>query len=433
MVTKIDVLILVEHKVREFETAVLTKYFFEKKGFSVSIDTIRFNKEETFLKYQPKIVFLPYAYSDKAIGRAHALCRFRNNPLFVNYHHEQMSFDGKYTHLPREGAINTIHLSWGQKFTEALINSGCKPNTILTIGNPRLDFYTERLKKIGLSREELAVKYNLDLNKKWILFMGDPTYLCLKNVNPGNAEIYNKRKQYYEIGSLNRIKLFEFIEKLDNNEYEFIYRPHPSYAELDKNDDSTIKMMENSSFHFISEETIRNWILNVNKVLTFNSTSSIECAVANVPFYLFRVHENVPKFEYNILKDYEYKIVNFDTFITAINSDKMDFTSFKKRVEDEVLFDYIGQVIEKLVNKTVDLLPNKDVGRIGFKRINVFKTRTKCLAKKIVSFFRKSNVVNSIIKRKKDVRFLNVSKYGDDVFTQEEIDKLIERIKKVLL
>ena len=48
---KVDVLIIIEHKVRELESACLLKYEFEKKGYSVVIDGIYPNKESLPFKY----------------------------------------------------------------------------------------------------------------------------------------------------------------------------------------------------------------------------------------------------------------------------------------------------------------------------------------------------------------------------------------------
>ena len=385
MVLKVDVLILIEHKVRELDTAVLLKYYFEKRGYSVIIDSIRFNKENVYLKYNPKIIICPYAYSDKAINRMQPLCRFGNNPLFVNLHHEQIGFDGKYPHLPRGEAIKTVHISWGKAFTDKLMMSGCKEKSIITCGNPRLDFYCLPLSKINLTREELAKKFELDPSKKWILYIGDPGHLCISNINPGSTTIDDTKMLFYKTASKNRLSFFECVNNYIEDDCEFIYRPHPSYSSIDKKDDRIKEMMLKKRFHFISDESIRNWIINVDTVLTFSSTSIIECAAASIPFYLIRFYECPNQCEYNMLKGYQHKIRDYLSFYQAVKGQSLfDFSHFVKSISNEFTFDNNGKIVETIVNKIISFSNDYDIGRINYRRLSCIKTRIRAFLKTIL-------------------------------------------------
>ena len=94
MIKEIDVLILIEHKSRELESASLIKFFLEKKGFTVIIDSIKFHKESVVLKYKPKIAIVPWVYSNKELDLFRNFNRFGPDTIIVNMHHEQISNDG---------------------------------------------------------------------------------------------------------------------------------------------------------------------------------------------------------------------------------------------------------------------------------------------------------------------------------------------------
>ena len=148
------------------------------KGKKVAIDSIFPNKEILPLKYKAKIIVMPWGYNDKNMQFINCFYRNSEHAQIYNWHHEQYSGqDDSNVCLPTGKAKELYHISWGNKFTEGLIRTGCSKNSIVTAGNVRLDFYKKLLAPVSLSKAELAKMYGLDANKKWALFIANGYHL----------------------------------------------------------------------------------------------------------------------------------------------------------------------------------------------------------------------------------------------------------------
>ena len=267
-----DVLILIEHIVRELEVACLLKVALEKKGLNVRIDTVNFNKERLPLIYKPKIVILPWLYNDIEMD----VFRFFKDEnsmssYIINMHHEPITNkDSEEFIIPKGAAKDVYHLCWGREFKNLLKNNGCKEETLLEFGSPRQDFYFGELQGISRCRKSLSEDFSLDLDKRWFLFVANSFHLHT-----------DKQKEYYasigvdvygigKVGAENTYHFFDYVDNyLSNNmDVEFIYRPHPSGVMLEENiKQHKILQEKHKNYHVIFDGAIRDWIINVEGLI----------------------------------------------------------------------------------------------------------------------------------------------------------------------
>lgn len=429
----IDVLILIEHRARELESAVLLKYFFEKKGYNVIIDSIKFHKESIVLKYKPKIAIVPWGYSNKEMNLFRNFNR-KNSTILFNMHHEQLSNEGSQAFIiPRDEAKKTLHLSWGDDYTNKLLDAQCNSKSIVQVGNPRLDFYKGKLKNISSNREELAKEFNIDQNKKWLLFIANAFHLWTPEQINENISKGVDVKEQIECSIHNRKEFLEYVRKYldENDDVIFIYRPHPSFVYLE-NQDLEIKDMLNKyqNFRCISEKSIRDWIVNVDTTLSFHSTAVIECAAADIPFYLMRPYKLNEDKDYSFFKDFEYVIKDYQGFEQMLITKKgMDYSKFKNQLKsfvDLTQLEYSSKLIVDRVDKIYKA--DGDIEGVTFEYINYIKTRVVAEMKKLVYLASKNKWVKEKLLKTQDIRFYNLLFEGDDYFSQEEISELHKRI-----
>ncbi|MED0703856.1 MULTISPECIES: hypothetical protein [Aeribacillus] len=434
---KIDVLILIEHVVRELEMAVLLKYYLEQKGYTVEIKSTKFNKEELVFKYRPKILVTPWAYSDIEMNFFKAFNYFsKNKTIIFNLHQEQITNERNLMYmLPKGEAKNVYHLSWGKKFTQLLLENGCSDELIYELGNPRLDFYKKELLGFSISKRELAKMYNLDPQKKWCLVIGNGIHhLTQEDIDlfesrgVGYKRIYGPAVEAYN-------KLLEWIETYlaENKDYEFIYRPHPSYANKDLEDQRLSQLNKKyNSFKVIADYSLRDWIVNSDLSVSFFSTSAVESTVANKPHYLIRPQILSEDLEVSIFKNTTNKISSYTQFFSVLKSNNLEL--------DPILLENINKEVNivegKLVTKQIadiisDFLSNEKKYIIGYK-LNVFsftKIFVKFVFKKMLYFAaRKSSFIKSKIKNAKDIRWGYILKEGPDYFDDKDIIEIQKKI-----
>ena len=426
---KTDVLIVIEHKVRELEGACLLKYEFEKRGYSVVIDSIYPNKELLPLKYTANIIIVPWAYNDKDMEYLKCFFKYSPNAKLINMHYEQYSGqDDKNICLPSGDAIGVFHVSWGKKFTDGLIKSGCLPEMIFTVGSIRLDFYKEKLKEIFSSKECLSNKYNINKNKEWILFIANGYHLMpdwkIDSIANSDERIYEKKDAAIKC----RLDFLQFVDKYlsINNDKIFIYRPHPVYADLDKKNRDLNNLLKKypNNFYVIADMSINSWLVNSDLCISFHSTSAVECCACKTPYYLFRTKNIAKELDYSFFNDYKYIICNYTDFLNAVRLNNYDNSVLKSSLNDYYVMndDY---TFVNLVNSILKCNDNK-INKYTFKMWvkNSFRARTKLF----IAFFAKIKLFNFLFKKIGDSRVDRIINRDGDYFSINDINDNVKKI-----
>lgn len=438
---EVDVLILIEHVAREMETAVLMKHKFEELGYSVIIDSIKFHKESIIFKYKPKIAVLPWAYSNHEIDlfRNFKFMRKNDKIIMINMHHEQISNDGSDEFIiPKEDAVKVLHVSWGNNFTKKLIESKVERENIIECGNPKLDFYKEELRNFNKNRETLSKEYNIDNDKKWVIFIANSFHLLTDEQIKINMSKGVDLLEQVEISIKNRKDFLNYVEMYlqNNSDTIFIYRPHPSFAHVDVEEEDIVMLSKKyKNFKCISGDSIRNWIINCDIAISFHSTAVIECSVSNTPFYLFRTNKLSEDKDYKFFKNYPNVIENYSEFNKIIsNSSEFSFESFNKEIKE-----FMDLSTKKMASYSiVEYLDYKFKNIEDYEDNIVFKTKSfikSCLFKYIKQFIfllSKVKLIERYLLKKNDLRIFNLLYSGDDYFNEEYINNFEKDIKVVL-
>ncbi len=428
---KTDVLIIIEHKVRELESACLLKYEFEKRGLSVIIDGIYPNKEILPKKYCASIIVLPWAYSDKDMKYIKCFLINSPNAVFLNLHHEQYSGqDDNNICLPHGESTKMYHVSWGKKFSSGLINSGCNKNTILEVGNIKLDFYKNELKDSFYKKDYLAEKYGISKNSSWVLFIANGYHLMsqwkLDSIAESDKLIYEKANASIKC----RNDFLNFVDKYLSKKKDkvFIYRPHPVYAALDKQEKHVNELLKKykNNFYVIEELSIGNWLVNCDICMSFHSTSAVECCLSNVPYYLFRTEALIPEQDYPFFKNYKYIITNYKEFENLLINQSYDNKVLKSALSEYFNLSSIytfSRIVDGIIGKDPIYL---DKPTIGMRLRNSFRS----FVKQTLIFLSKMKIIKLLIKKKSDDRLMKIIENSTDNITNDDIIRVENIIKK---
>ena len=427
----VDVLILIEHVARELESACLLKYEFERHGYSVVIEGAFPNREMLPLKYRVKILVTPWYYTGTKI--VSCFLKYSPDAIIVNLHHEQYSVAKNTSLIPHGDALKVFHTAWGQAYTDQLLEAGCEEEKIIKSGNVRLDFFRKPLSHVYCSKDELSKEFNLDLKKKWILFIADSSHLLESYQLGTNDSGYNHNE--------NRAKAIEnrkqFLAYADNylSKYKdviFIYRPHPAYAnkDLEQSDLKELCKKYPENFVVLFKYALNTWLAHSDMCMSFISSSLVECYLASTPYYLFRVKLLPKENDYKFFYDFEYTIGDYDSFTNAINhNSEYDFALIKHRIEDYYYLD--GEPsYKKIVNKIMQIKGNKN--DIYFPKSRWYSNVFEAYTKQIIILFSKIKIVNNLLARIGDNRLNRIIGRNEDVVTESAINEIVVKISNVL-
>lgn len=326
-----DFVFVYEVKNRELESVCLLKYELEKRGYSVKIIE---TWNEVYYRHKSTNARVTVAFALYGDGVLHFVDSFVNNcNKFVNMQWEQLRSESIIEADNSSLGITGIpqmaqHISWGEMNKEWLVNQyGVPEQNVHVVGNITLDFCRSELRNYYLSRKELFNKYHIPEDKKVCCFISSfttqnlPALIKEESLNLDCGWDFNAA-QKDEAFSQKRI--LEWIERAleDDKELFFIYRPHP--AELCNDELNQIEKRQ-LRFRVIKDETVKQWILTVDKLFVWISTSIAEiyatgktCGIlrpveisAAMSLEIYddsRVIQSYEEFKDNIYNDYSFPL-----------------------------------------------------------------------------------------------------------------------------
>lgn len=222
----VDYIIFYEHASRELEADIRLKLELDKFGFKGVVLPIHYNRYINVLKYNPKIIILPFLYK---FNDSHFIRYFRimkPSIVIINMHSEQIgTTDSQKRMMPLdEKSKRVFHFVWGKHFKNLLIQQGVSKDSIFAYGSIRND---------------LLFQYdNIDKNDKSILIptsfsmtFVDKKYIesAIKKRNI-NREIFMKGLSFR---FKSRNKFFRIIYELSIKKPKYTIKlcPHP-YVDL---------------------------------------------------------------------------------------------------------------------------------------------------------------------------------------------------------
>ena len=361
----LDYLIMYEHKVREFDNVCLLKAELERRGYSVGIIQ---SSELHLIPYmfwkRPK-VYVPFClYNDETCERL-VWDIVGNIRKIFNLHWEQALSRNALASdfaIPTGYASEATHLCWGQEGYDLLAEAKVK-NLVVT-GAPQMDFLREEFKGIYRSRAEIDKEYNLP-SGKLLLYISTFIYASMTKREQQNLERtvgYSMSRKIEENKKIRKVTL-KWLSKLldDFTDYYIVYRPHPG----ENIDDELLKMQKmNPRFYIIKEDSIKQWIIVADEIVTFYSSSLAEVFYAKKNCIILRPYE-VNKEDDIIIYDNATFITSYEDFVKELQNKEREFPIPAENIEycygkmDEVPAYYkVCDELEKMLNTSLyDMRP----------------------------------------------------------------------------
>lgn len=292
---KIDVLWLLEHKAREMEIACAVKSLVQARyGMDIIIRNMYFHAKEVMGKYIPRVVVFPYFYraSDAMIKD---YIRVWPGATHFNLAMEQVHYKA---HLMMKAPGDdftrrrVIHHAWGDFYKNYIAESGVPTEHIFVNGNPVYQLYKKPYKEYFVRRTQLAQNNGIDPAKKWVFIPENYKWAFFSDVKlQASAKRGGDLEEHLMMRAFCQESLAQLLQWCNEagkrEELEIIFRPRPA---------TNSQLMEDffrehvgtptKHLHFTKAETVREWILASDVVISSYSTSLIESAIAGKPIYM---------------------------------------------------------------------------------------------------------------------------------------------------
>lgn len=437
---KVDFLIRYEHKVRELETIMLIRTELERRGYSVAFEA-NYDYKNIEL-YDPKVLVIPSLYNDANIKgdiAKYGLKKKIANLLWEQLIGQRDEDSPNCSHNVTGLGQKAITFCWGQQTKDRIVKGGVPESNAKVVGQLNTDLLRPPFSNSLTTKKELAQRYNLDCNKKWVFFISSFAYSELDDlqINLFLNEYGQENLDYMvNLSNESRAIILKWFEKvlIQNPDDIIIYRPHPCEARKSQ----VLKDMEAkySNFRVISELALKHWLNASDKIYNWFSTGLIDAVVLNKPFRLLR--------PIKIRKEDDYKIYYQAKQITSEEQFLLDYKNLDcQKILDDDFFGSYYYIPKSFVYKNVcDVLQdmietNKyDIhyswdefckfGKLRIKRkIIDFLYPLKPLYTRLPYFKKRQEIYAKL----KDVL---IQGYEKNVATQEDIDEIYSRIKPII-
>jgi surface carbohydrate biosynthesis protein len=322
-----DVLWLIEHVAREMDVACAVKCIAEgKHGLTIEIKNISLDAPRLMTQCCPRVVALPFFYHSNNVAVFNYLERWPK-AVFFNLAWEEIFYKGqKKDKAPSDDVARhkVIHHAWGRFFERHLLDNRVTKRNIHLNGNPVLQLYQDPYKKYFPDRTWLSARYGLDEKKRWIFVPENYRWAFVRDqwIEAVTQRKGRDRDELVHMRSFAAHSLAELMtwcnRAAENGSLEIIFRPKPWTRLQDMEDFFAKSVGEKKScrFHFIKNESVREWILASDVVISSFSTTLIEAALADKPAFMV---EPLPLIEpfHNEWYDHVARIKNLTEFEKA--------------------------------------------------------------------------------------------------------------------
>lgn len=292
----IDVLYLIEHTAREMDVACLVKAHLERDhGLSVEIRNMYLHARDNLREFNPKLVAYPFFYFAQGALATEDYVAAWPDAVHFNVAWEQLHYKAHWQiKRPADEFTrnNVVHHAWGDFYRDYLLEFGTDPDNIIVNGHPAYKLYHEPYRNRYCTREYLAAKYGLDPEKRWVFVPENYRWAFVGNKVDFFAKLGGDANEIEELRLFSRKSLAKLLRACNGlakkSGVEVIFRTRPAI-------DTTVMLdffFEKvgpavPELKFIKKESVREWILASDMVVSSYSTSLLEAAVAGKPAYMF--------------------------------------------------------------------------------------------------------------------------------------------------
>lgn len=334
---KKKVCIVVEVANRELDNALLLKCELEHRGYDVKI----MNKTEQIALRKNDVLLIPNCYNTED----YEFYRYRFNcetGKIICMQYEQILSQkiiesGFYS--PKGRAETVTHLCWGENAFRRLRKDGIEEFRLKKVGAVQLDTTRKEFNSYWETRESLAKKYNIPLEKKWMLYISSFTCTGDDLIKQRLLTIFKDEMvdEFKVIAANSQVQTLAWFDKFltEQKDVVVIYRPHP--VELKSTNVANLVKKHPDSFISLQDLSIKQWIKVSDIISTWFSTSIVESYAMNKNCIIIRPYEIPIERECDIYKSCN-AVESYEEFKTAINNYMQDVAHFP--ISIEVINDY---------------------------------------------------------------------------------------------
>ena len=388
------VLIIYENINREYDNCLLLKVELEKRGYSV---VLKYKTECISFIQDADLTITPNCYTidnEKFYRYVFA----GNKAPILSLQYEQVFTKNSVKNAiiyPVNELSNVYFIAWGREFHNRLVKIGFDKSRIKITGAIQLDFCRKEFNRYYLQRKTISKIYNLNNEKKWILFISS---LTMFPQSPYFKHFFNETQdiEYFMERAKLQVRtqksILDWFERFlrNNDGYVIIYRRHPVEESTRELNDLIKKYTD--SFVDITDLSVKQWIKVCDYCCNWLSTSAVEIAEFNKPIIFLRPHYVSENSDYTFLKDIK-KCTSYDDFSKSIlfkNSDNYlrrdvyeEYYNIGEKPAYIRICDYIDEIIQ---NKDLSYRFERkfNINRLKFYIKNMFII--KLFIKKIYQF-----------------------------------------------
>jgi surface carbohydrate biosynthesis protein len=289
----IDIVYFYEHASRELDVACAVAAILEREhGLSIKIVHWPVGFPTIEDQVRTRLVVLPFCYTEDYFTLL--LAKWRKAKYF-NVSWEQLFYAGNLKAKTPRGRFATayvVHHAWSESYAGFLRKQGIKEQDIFVNGQPAYTLYDEPYRYYFKSRTDLAREYGLDPTLRWILFPENYNWSFYTQekldqyIKEGQSpEEIQAMRDFCERSLTDTILWCNELAKKGN--VEIVIRPRPAVT-IEAFQEAIDRVLSRvpERLHIIQEDSVREWILASDVVVSSYSTSLIEAAIAGKAIYM---------------------------------------------------------------------------------------------------------------------------------------------------
>jgi hypothetical protein len=293
MKERIDAVVLYEVAPRELDVALALKCLAETRhGLRLEVAQQYEHYPAVVDNFYPNVVMLPYGYHE---GSHRRYLLEWPDAIYFNLAWEQFFYPGNRRAKSPQGEFAVryvVHHAWSESYVDFLKEHGVPEANILLNGHPAYQLYLPPYRDYFQGRAELAARHKLVPTKGWVFF--PENYNWAFYGEDSISEFIQRGQAPRQVQEMRDFATGSFAEAMrwcrtlvQTDDVELILRPRPSTMpdHLEGMARQVLKEIP-AGLHIIAGDTVREWNLASDVVVSSYSTSLIEAAVAGKPAFI---------------------------------------------------------------------------------------------------------------------------------------------------
>ena len=290
---RVDFCLLFERAASEIDVATALAYVLSRRhGLTMEVIQQYHARATIFGRIRPAVVVLPYAYHERYNN--HYLLRWRE-ATFFNLTWEQLFYPGVAAAKSPRGEFavhHVIHNAWSHAYAELLRASGIPEAHIFLSGQPAYALYQEPYRRYFKPRSQIALEHGLDPARRWVFLPENYNWAFYDEAML--AELIRAGQPAAQVAAMREVVTASFEAAMQwcaalarRSDIELIIRPRPATPpELFRRRVEEVVGTLPPRMSITVGDTVREWILASDVVISSYSTSLIEAAVAGRPSFI---------------------------------------------------------------------------------------------------------------------------------------------------